>query len=113
MTTIRGTSADGDARRALRPREGAKAQGISSRTFWGLTSPRRPVPCFRTGHGRRQTVLYPVAEMRARLSQRVEAATLGLKSAVIGRTKTTTGEWLAEFIERLAEQQAGQKGGGE
>jgi hypothetical protein len=57
--------------------------------------------------------LYPVAEMRARLSQRVEAATLGLKSAVIGRTKTTTGEWLAEFIERLAEQQAGQKGGGE
>jgi len=45
--------------------------------------------------------------------QRADAAKLGLKSATIGRMKVTTGKWIAEFIERLAEQQAGQEGDSE
>ena len=58
---------------ALRPREAAKALGISARTLWGLTSPRGPIPCLRIGHGKRQTVLYPTAELQAWLSQQAEA----------------------------------------
>lgn len=54
---------------ALRPREAAKALGISARTLWGLTAPRGPIPCLRIGHGKRQTVLYPVADLQAWLSQ--------------------------------------------
>jgi hypothetical protein len=50
---------------ALRPREAAAALGISARTLWGLTAPRGPIPCLRIGHGKRQTVLYPVADLRA------------------------------------------------
>ena len=50
---------------ALRPRDAAKALGISPRTLWGLTAPRGPIPCLRIGHGKRQTVLYPVAELQA------------------------------------------------
>lgn len=53
---------------ALRPREAAKALGISPRTLWGLTAPRGPIPCVRVGHGKRQTVLYSVAELQAWLS---------------------------------------------
>jgi predicted DNA-binding transcriptional regulator AlpA len=58
---------------ALRPREAAKALGISARTLWGLTAPRGPIPCLRIGHGKRQTVLYPVAELQAWMSQQAEA----------------------------------------
>ena len=58
---------------ALRPREAAKALGISPRTLWGLTVPRGPIPCLRVGHGKRQTVLYPVADLQAWLSQQAEA----------------------------------------
>lgn len=58
---------------ALRPREAANALGISQRTLWGLSSPRGPIPCLRIGHGKRQTVLYPVTELQAWLSQQVEA----------------------------------------
>lgn len=58
---------------ALRPREAAKALGISARTLWGLTAPRGPIPCLRIGHGKRQTVLYPVAELQAWLSRQVES----------------------------------------
>jgi hypothetical protein len=58
---------------ALRPREAANALSISQRTLWGLTSPRGPIPCLRIGHGKRQTVLYPVTELQAWLSQQVEA----------------------------------------
>jgi hypothetical protein len=38
--------------------------------------------------------------------QRADAAKLGLKSAIIGRMKVTTGKWITECVERLAEQQA-------
>ena len=58
---------------ALRPREAAKALGISARTLWGLTAPRGPIPCLRVGHGKRQAVLYPVADLQAWLSQQAEA----------------------------------------
>lgn len=54
---------------ALRPRDAAKALGISARTLWELTAPRGPIPCLRIGHGKRQTVLYPVAELQAWLSR--------------------------------------------
>lgn len=54
---------------ALRPREAAKALGMSERTLWGLSAPRGPIPCLRIGHGKRQTVLYPVAELQAWLSR--------------------------------------------
>lgn len=58
---------------ALRPRKTAKALDISARTLWGLTAPRGPIPCVRIGHGKRQTVLYPVADLQAWLSQQAEA----------------------------------------
>lgn len=59
---------------ALRPSEAAKALGLSARTLWGLTAPRGPIPCVRVGHGKRRTVLYPVADLRAWLSRQAEAA---------------------------------------
>lgn len=62
-----------EKRLALRPRETAKALGIGGRTLWGLTSPRGPIPCLRIGHGKRQTVLYPVVELQAWLSRQAEA----------------------------------------
>lgn len=58
---------------ALRPREAARAMGISERTLWGLTAPRGPIPCVRIGKGKRRTVLYPVANLQAWMSLRVEA----------------------------------------
>jgi hypothetical protein len=57
---------------ALRPREAAKALGISARTLWGLTAPRGPIPCVRVGTGQRRTVLYPTVELQAWLSQQAE-----------------------------------------
>lgn len=62
---------------ALRPRDAAKALGISTRTLWGLTAPRGPIPCLRIGHGKRQTVLYPVADLQAWLSQEVNVVKEG------------------------------------
>ncbi len=58
---------------ALRPRDAAKALGISARTLWGLTAPRGPIPCLRVGHGKRQSVLYPVADLQTWLSRQAEA----------------------------------------
>jgi hypothetical protein len=58
---------------ALRPREAAKALGISARTLWGLSAPRGPIPCVRVGSGRRQVVLYPLPDLQAWLSRQVEA----------------------------------------
>ena len=58
---------------ALRPREAAKALGISARTLWGLTAPRGPIPCVRVGSGKRRTVLYPTADLQAWLTRQVEA----------------------------------------
>ena len=57
---------------ALRPRDTCKALGISPRTLWGLTSPRGPIPVVRVGHGKRRSVLYPVAELKAWLSKQAE-----------------------------------------
>ena len=57
---------------ALRPRDAAKALGIGVRTLWGLTVPRGPIPCLRVGHGKRQTVLYPVADLQNWLSRQTE-----------------------------------------
>ena len=44
---------------ALRPREAAKALGISARLLWQLTKDGH-VPCVRVGAGKRKAVLYPV-----------------------------------------------------
>jgi hypothetical protein len=53
---------------ALRPREAAKALGISPRLLWQLTKDEI-VPCVRVGSGKRKTVLYPVADLKAWLTK--------------------------------------------
>ncbi|MGE3804092.1 MAG: helix-turn-helix transcriptional regulator [Gemmataceae bacterium] len=53
---------------ALRPREAAKALGISPRLLWQLTKDGH-VPCVRVGNGKRQSVLYSVAELQAWLAR--------------------------------------------
>jgi excisionase family DNA binding protein len=53
---------------AVRPRQAAKAIGISQRLLWQLTRDGR-IPCVRVGSGKRRIVLYPVAELRAWLSR--------------------------------------------
>jgi hypothetical protein len=63
-----------NTRLSLRPREAAKALGISARTLWGLTAPRGPIPCVRVGSGKRQTVLYPTATLQAWLTREAEPA---------------------------------------
>jgi len=57
---------------ALRPRDAAKALGISPRLLWQLTHDGH-IPCVRVGSGRRKTVLYPTADLVAWLSRRAEA----------------------------------------
>ena len=52
---------------ALRPREAAKALGISTRTLWSWTKGGL-LPCVRVGRGKRQVVLYPVEQLRAWLA---------------------------------------------
>lgn len=58
---------------ALRPREAAKALNISPRLLWQLTKDGH-IPCVRVGTGKRKAVLYPVADLRAWLTQRAETA---------------------------------------
>lgn len=53
---------------SLRPREAAKALGISPRHLWQLTHDG-VIPCVRVGSGKRQTVLYPVAALNHWLSK--------------------------------------------
>jgi len=65
---------------ALRPREAAKALGISPRLLWQLTHDGH-IPCVRIGTGKRRTVLYPTAELLAWLSRQVEAAEGGSDDA--------------------------------
>lgn len=48
-------------RLALRPREAAKALGISERLLWSMTAPRGPIPVVRVGTAR----LYRVADLDA------------------------------------------------
>lgn len=59
---------------ALRPREAAKALGISPRSLWQLTNDGK-IPCVRLGGGKRRTVIYPIADLQAWLTQE----TLALK----------------------------------
>jgi excisionase family DNA binding protein len=58
---------------ALRPREAAKALGISARHLWQLTKDGL-IPCVRVGSGKRKTVLYPVAQLQAWLSRESNTA---------------------------------------
>jgi excisionase family DNA binding protein len=58
---------------ALRPREAAKALGISARHLWQLTKDGY-IPCVRVGSGTRKTVLYPVAELQAWLASQASQA---------------------------------------
>jgi excisionase family DNA binding protein len=53
---------------ALRPREAAKALGISPRLLWQLTHDGQ-IPCVRLGGGKRRTVLYPMATLQAWLAR--------------------------------------------
>jgi len=53
---------------ALRPREAAKALGISPRLLWQLTHDGH-IPAVRVGNGKRRMVLYPLAELQAWLTR--------------------------------------------
>lgn len=53
---------------ALRPRDAAKALGISPRHLWQLTKDG-VIPCVRVGSGKRKSVLYPLAVLQAWLAQ--------------------------------------------
>jgi excisionase family DNA binding protein len=53
---------------ALRPRDAAKALGISPRLLWQLTHDGQ-IPCVRVGSGKRRTVLYPTADLQTWLSR--------------------------------------------
>ena len=57
---------------ALRPREAAKAPGISARLLWQLTHDGQ-IPCVRIGTGTRRTVLYPIATLATWLEKQVES----------------------------------------
>ena len=56
---------------ALRPREAAKALGISTRLLWQLTHDGH-IPCVRVGSGKRKTVLYPITVLQAWLGRQSE-----------------------------------------
>jgi len=57
---------------ALRPREAAKALGISPRLLWQLTHDG-VIPCVRVGNGKRRTVLYPTADLKDWLTRQAQA----------------------------------------
>ena len=61
---------------AHRPRDAAKALGISERTLWTWTNDGI-IPCVRVGSGKRRVVLYPVADLQAWLARRATTATEG------------------------------------
>lgn len=58
---------------AMRPREAAKALGISPRLLWQLTHDGE-IPCARIGTGTRRTVLYPIADLMAWLDKQVKSS---------------------------------------
>ena len=62
---------DDPAPLALRPGQAAKALSISPRLLWQLTKDGI-IPCVRVGSGKRQTVLYPVADLTTGLTRRSE-----------------------------------------
>lgn len=57
---------------ALRSPEAAKCLGISPRLLWQLTHDGI-IPCVKLGTGKRRTVLYPVDDLKAWLSQQAAA----------------------------------------
>ena len=57
---------------ALRPRDAAKALGISPRLLWDLTAPRGPIPVVRVGSGKRRACLYDVDALKAWLKQNAD-----------------------------------------
>ena len=57
---------------ALRPREAARALGISARTLWAWTKAGR-VPSVRVGH----VVMYPTDALKAWLAQQAAPSTEG------------------------------------
>ena len=57
---------------ALRPREAAKALGISPRLLWQLTHDGH-IPCVRVGSGKRRAVLYPTSELEDWLTRQAKA----------------------------------------
>ncbi|HMN95133.1 MAG TPA: helix-turn-helix domain-containing protein [Phycisphaerales bacterium] len=52
------------ARLALRPREAARALGVSERKLWGMTAPRGPIRCAKLG----ACIVYRVADLDAWLA---------------------------------------------
>lgn len=58
---------------ALRPRDAARALGISPRLLWQLTHDGH-IPCVRVGGGKRKSVLYPVADLQNWLTRQTAAA---------------------------------------
>ena len=58
---------------ALRPREAAKALGISERMLWSLTAPRGTIQSVRVG----SCVLYPVTGLQAWLDWQAQATSEG------------------------------------
>lgn len=57
---------------ALRPREAARALGISPRHLWQLTKDGH-IPAVRLGTGKRKTILYPLAALQAWLNEQAQA----------------------------------------
>ena len=57
---------------ALRPRDAAKALGISPRLLWQLTHDGH-IPCVRVGGGKRRAVLYPIGDLKSWLSRQAKA----------------------------------------
>ena len=53
---------------ALRPRDAAKALGVSARLLWQLTHDKK-IPCLKVG----RVVLYPMADLQDWLSRQVAA----------------------------------------
>jgi excisionase family DNA binding protein len=60
---------------ALRPRDAAKALGISPRLLWQLTKDGA-IPVVRVGTGKRRALLYPLADLQTWLTRQA-AATKG------------------------------------
>ena len=73
----------------LQPREIAKALGISQRTLWSLPAPRGPIPCLRVGSGKRRSVLFPVADLKAEFGEKWQTVWMKLPMAD-GPTRGTT-----------------------
>lgn len=59
---------------ALRPKDAAKALGISTRHLWTLTA-QGHIPHVRVGSGKRQLILYPIEVLRTWLAAQASQRT--------------------------------------